>query len=258
MHREWQFGRALAWSAPIAAAGLALQCLHTAIRMAASARIYGFRFAAGVPLRIVWGNWINCWASCRAIAGYARAKWRREPLRWLKTEHAYPSRATLFSDRRKLGEILADGGCISPAQLDLALVSLPAGQRLGQHLIATGKLTEDDLYIALALQNRLDLGTPPPSEISVAVTRSLPAALARRWSVLPFRIAAGELYLAGPELPDEEMHREVRQYTSLEIRFRLVTPTAYEDLAARYLPLPPRTGLKNIDGARGHQRQRAQ
>jgi adsorption protein B len=242
LHRDWQFGRDLEWSAPIAVAGLALQCLHTTIRMAASARVYGFRFAAGVPLRIVWGNWINCWASCRAISGYARAKWLHQPLRWVKTEHAYPSRAALLGDRKKLGEILAADGWISPAQLNRALASLPPGIRLGQHLVATGALTEDELYIALALQNRLDAGSPPPSQISVAVTRSLPAALARRWKVLPFRIAAGELYLAGPELPDEEMHREIRQFSSLEIRFHLVTPTAYDELAERYLPPPPRTG----------------
>jgi len=258
MHREWQFGRDLAWSAPVAAAGLALQCLHTSIRMASSTRIYGFRFAAAVPLRIVWGNWINCWASCRAIAGYARAKWRHEPLRWVKTEHAYPSRAALLSDRRKLGEILAGGGWISHAQLERALASLPSGKRLGEHLIAAGFLTEDDLYIALARQNRLQTGVPAPSEISLPVTRSLPAAVARRWRVLPFRVAAGELYLAGPELPDEEMQRELRQFSSLEIRFHLVTPADYDQLAARYLPPPPRTALKNIDRPRRHQRQRSQ
>jgi adsorption protein B len=238
-NRAWQFGSELGWSAPIAAAGLALQCLHTAIRMTSSTRIYGLRFAAAVPLRIIWGNGINCWASCRAIAGYAQAKWRHEPLRWVKTEHAYPSRAALLSDRRKLGEILAGGGWISPAQLARALASLAPGKRLGEHLIETGSLTEDDLYIALALQNRLQTGVPAPSEISLAVTRSLPAAVARRWKVLPFRIAAGELCLAGPELPDEEMQQEIRQFSSLEIRFHLVTPGDYDRLAACYLPPSP-------------------
>ncbi|HVY92494.1 MAG TPA: glycosyl transferase family protein [Bryobacteraceae bacterium] len=257
LHREWQFGHEIAWWAPMAAAGLALQCLHTTIRMAASTRIYGFPFAAAVPLRIVWGNWINCWASCRAIAGYAKAKWRGEPLRWVKTEHVYPSRAALLSDRRKLGEILTVGGWISPAQLDRAIDSLPNGHRLGEHLITLGDLTEDGLYIALALQNRLEVGAPEPSEISLPVTRTLPAALARKWRVLPFRIAAGELYLAGPELPGEEMQEEIRRFSSLEIRFHLVTPADFDDLAARYLP-PPRAALKNVDRARRHQRQRTE
>src|SRR6185312_8248494 len=166
--------------------------------------------------------------------------------------------AALLSDRRKLGEILAGGGWISPEQLERALASLPAGQRLGEHLIATGDLAEDDLYVALALQNRLEVGTPAPSDISIAVTRSLPAALARRWRVLPFRIAAGELYLAGPELPDEEMQQEIRRFSSLEIRFHLVTPGEYDKLAARFLAPPPRTALKNVDRSRRHDRQRSQ
>ncbi|HVW09947.1 MAG TPA: glycosyl transferase family protein [Bryobacteraceae bacterium] len=257
-HRDWQFGREVAWWAPMAAAGLALQCLHTAIRMASSARVYGFRFAAAVPLRIVWGNWINCWASCRAMAGYAAAKWRGQPLRWVKTEHAYPTRAALLSDRRKLGEILTSGGWVSPARLETALASLAAGDRLGEYLISLGDLTEDNLYIALALQNRLETGPPASSEISLPVTRSLPAAIARKWRVLPFRIAAGELYLAGPELPAEEMQEEIRRFSSLETRFHLVTPADYDELAARYLPGPPRPALQNIDGSRRHQRQRGQ
>jgi hypothetical protein len=53
--------------------------------------------------------------------------------------------------------------------------------------------------------------------------------------VLPFRIAAGELYVAGSELPDDEMQKEIRQFSSLEIRFQLVTPRDYEELARQYL-----------------------
>jgi hypothetical protein len=36
------------------------------------------------------------------------------------------------------------------------------------------------------------------------------------------------------------MQRTIRQFSSLEIRFHLVTPADYEKLAARYLP--PRIG----------------
>jgi adsorption protein B len=259
MGSEWRLGREAAWSAPVAAAGLALQCLHTTIRMASSARVYGFRYAAAAPVRILFGNWVNCVASCRAIAGYASARLRGEPLRWLKTEHAYPSRAALLDDRKRLGEVLTGGGWISPAQLDRALATLHSGRRLGEHLIALGDLTEEDLYVALALQNRLAIGIPDLPVISLAVTRSFPAAVARRWRILPFRIAAGELYLAGPELPGEEMQEEIRRFSSLEIRFHLVTPSDYDRLAARYLAdaglssTSPRA-LAAISGHGGYQR----
>jgi hypothetical protein len=53
--------------------------------------------------------------------------------------------------------------------------------------------------------------------------------------ILPFRIAAGELYIAGSELPGEEMQNDIRQFSSLEVRFQLVTPTEFEKLAEQYL-----------------------
>lgn len=235
-HQQWRLGHDPAWMRPLAAIGLALQLLHTSIRIACCARIYGWRFAAGVPLRVAGGNWINCFATCKAFYNYAAAKWSGTPLRWVKTEHAYPGRAALLGNRKRLGEILTGGAWISQEQLDAALSSLPAGARLGEHLIALGSVTEDNLYVALALQNRLPVGMPEAAMVNVAVTRSFPAAVARKWRVLPFRIAAGELYIAGTELPGEDMQEEIRRFSSLELRFHLVTRSAWEELAEKYLP----------------------
>ncbi len=67
------------------------------------------------------------------------------------------------------------------------------------------------------------------------MTRALPVALARKLRVLPFRIAAGELYLAGPDLPGEHLHENIRRFSSLDIRFHLITPAEFEELAERYL-----------------------
>ena len=122
-------------------------------------------------------------------------------------------------------------------QLEAAIASKPPTRRLGEHLLLAGLITEEDLYAALALQHNLPVGKPEPSMVSLPVTRSLPAAVARKWRVLPFRIAAGELYMAGSEIPDEAMQQEVKRFSSLEIRFHLVTPTDYAELANRYLGL---------------------
>jgi hypothetical protein len=156
-------------------------------------------------------------------------------LRWVKTEHAYPNRAALMGNRKSLREILVGSQWITQEQLDEALATKPENRRLGEHLMGLGLLSEQDLYAALSLQNNLPLGKPDPESVSRPVTRSLPAAVARKWSVLPFRIAAGELYVAGSELPDEAMQSEIRRFSSLEIRFHLVTPADYEELAAEYL-----------------------
>jgi bacteriophage N4 adsorption protein B len=81
----------------------------------------------------------------------------------------------------------------------------------------------------------LPLGKPQRDIVSPRIARSLPKAVTERWRVLPFRIAAGELYLAGSELPDEAMRRDIRRFSSLDIRFHLVTPTDFAELANRYL-----------------------
>lgn len=234
-HHDWPLARELSRFYPIYMIGLSVQALQIAIRAACSCRIYGWRFACGVPLRIVVANAINCTATARAICIYANAKIRRQPLRWLKTEHAYPNRAALMTERKRLREILTGSAWITPEQLESALSSRPPGRRLGEHLLLLGMIGEEDLYLALSLQNNLPLGKPEPETVSVPVTRALPAAVARRWRILPFRIAGGELYLAGSELPGDQMHREIQNFSSLEIRFQLVTPTQFEELAGTYL-----------------------
>jgi len=234
-HDEWLLAREMSRFYPIYMVGLSIQAVQTAVRAGCSARIYGWRFACGVPIRVIVANAINCAATSRAICIYANAKIHHRPLRWVKTEHAYPTRAALMTERRRLREVLAGSGWIAPAQLETALASRPTGRRLGEHLVSLGMITEQDLYTALSLQNNLPFGKPKPDAVSLSVTRSLPAVIARRLRVLPFRIAGGELYVAGSELPGEQMHRDIRHFSSLEIRFQLVTPTEFEELAEAYL-----------------------
>ncbi len=234
-HHPWFLARDLSRFYPIYKAGLAIQALQTAIRAACSARIYGWRFACAVPFRVLVANLINCVATGRAICAYTLAKIHRRTLPWIKTEHAYPNRIALAPDRRRLGEILTGSHWITPEQLDAALALRKPGQRLGEYLVANGLILEADLYAALSLQNHLPLGKPDESVVSVPVTRTLPVAVSRRWRAIPFRISAGELYIAGAELPGEEMQKEIRQFSSLELRFRLITPTEFDELAEQYL-----------------------
>jgi adsorption protein B len=232
-HHSWALAHELSRVYPVYMAGLGLQGLHTTIRAGCSARIYGWRFALGVPVRVLVGNWINCFATLRAVWTYGNAKLRGKPLRWAKTDHAYPSRAALIRERKKLGEILVGSLWISKEQLDEALLTKPASLRIGEYLISLGWLSEEDLYTALSLQSDLPLARP--ESVSIPVTRVFPAAVSRKWRVLPFRIAAGELHVAGAELPVGEMENEIRQFSSLEVRFQLITQTQFEELAGMYL-----------------------
>ncbi|HVW85422.1 MAG TPA: glycosyl transferase family protein [Bryobacteraceae bacterium] len=234
-HQDWGFARETASFSAAWVTGLGLQAMHTAIRCWCSQRIYGWRFACAVPLRVVVGNWINCLATSRALWTYGIARIRKRPLRWVKTEHAYPNRAALMTDRKKIGEILAGSEWITAAQLEAAVASKPEHRRLGEHLMDLGLISEEDLYTALSLQNGLPLGKPDPESVSIPITRSVPVSVARKWRVLPFRVAAGELHLAGSDLPGEDMQNDLRRFSSLELRFHLVTPSDYEELARQYL-----------------------
>ncbi len=235
-HHVWTLPLAVhqQWLGPVCAATISLQGFHLCARVYFSSQIYGWRFGALAPLRVFWGNWINFRACGMAMRRYFVAKLRKQPLTWLKTEHHYPNKSVLATKKRLLGEILAGSDYVSQFDINYALANKPSSVRLGEFLIQQGKLTEDELYEALSLQQTLPLGRP--DSVSVPVTRTIPAEVARKWTVLPFRIAAGELHVAGADIPTGEMTSEIQGFCPLEIRFQLVTPTAFRELADEYLP----------------------
>ncbi|HYL73093.1 MAG TPA: glycosyl transferase family protein [Bryobacteraceae bacterium] len=214
---------------------LLLQTIQTAIRMGCTGRLYGAVFALGVPLRTLCSNWINSVATLKAVYGYLSARLRHEPLVWLKTEHAYPTRNALVEHKRKLGEILVGAGYMEESDLRQALDRQPAGVRLGEYLITLGKIVEEDLYEALSLQQGLPSGRLEPRAVSANVARALPRHVVRDWRVVPFRIATGSLFLASPEIPTDELSRTLRGFTRLSLRFHLVTPGNFEELTAALL-----------------------
>jgi bacteriophage N4 adsorption protein B len=214
---------------------LAIQLIQSTVRMRCSARLYSLRFALAAPLRCVLGNWINTAATFKAVRSYARARIRHEPLVWVKTEHAYPSRSALTEHKRKLGEILVGSGYAEESEIRQALENLRPGVRLGEYLVAEGIITEAELYEALSLQQSLPSGRLEPWVISSQVARALPRRVIQDWRVLPFRIAAGNMFLASPEVPTDDLTRNLRCFTRLSLRFHLVTPGNFEELAASLL-----------------------
>jgi len=216
-------------------ATLGFQIVQTTVRMSCTARLYGPRFALGVPLRSVCGNWINTIATWRAVRSYVRARIRHEPLVWVKTEHAYPSRSALIEHKRKLGEILIGSAYADESDVLRAVATQPAGKRLGEHLVLLGVITEDELYEALSLQQSLPSGRLEPWVINTNIARALPRRVIREWRVLPFRISSGSMFLASPEIPTDALTRALRSFTRLSLRFHLVTPRNFEELAESLL-----------------------
>jgi adsorption protein B len=222
-------------AARIGMATLALQLLRTAIRMACVARIYGLPFSLGVPLRAVYANALNSAATFQALRHYAVARALGRPLKWLKTEHAYPTRAGLLPHKRRLGEILISAGYLAPDALAAALETRPPSLRLGEHLVRTGQISLETLYEALSLQQGLPVAQVEPALVPTGVARAFPEKLVRDWKVLPFRVADGTLYLAGPEIPTLETTCALKPFTSLELRFHLITPVKFESLLGALL-----------------------
>ena len=227
--------RATPLGAELSTVALGFQLVRLVIRMSCVGRIYGVVFALGVPVRVFFANFLNAAATFAALHQYLSAKLHRRPLRWLKTEHAYPARTALLAHRRRLGEILVGSGKLSTEALRDALDTCPSGVRLGAQLVNLGHLQEDDLYEALSLQQGLPLARLEPDDVEAKSVRALPSAVARNWRVLPFRVAEGRLFVAGPDLPSPEMNAALRDFTSLEIRFHLVTPSEFNVLTEALL-----------------------
>jgi len=223
------------WGHWLLTANMLLLLEKILLRCCASARIYGWAFSLGVPLRMLWGNGINAWASLRAVWNWARSRITGFPLRWMKTEHAYPTRSALATHKRKLEEVLVSGGWCTREKLDLARASLPEGRSLDRHLVETGMLSEEELYAAISAQQAVPHTWIEPQSVPLRIARTLPSRVADEWTVLPFRIADGALELASPRVPDDEMHGAIQRYTKLSLTFHLVTPSHFSELKRRLL-----------------------
>jgi hypothetical protein len=54
-------------------------------------RAYGWRLAALVPVRALWANQANGLATAAALLQFFKARLRRRDLAWRKTDHVYPA-----------------------------------------------------------------------------------------------------------------------------------------------------------------------
>jgi bacteriophage N4 adsorption protein B len=229
------FENAPAWAHWASAAMGVLATLQVTGRACSTARFYGWKMAALTPLRVLWANQVNGLATLLALGQYVAARARRNAPAWRKTEHVYPAQGQSRPNRPRLGEVLVRMRRLSPEEVEGAVREAPRGLRLGEYLVHTRRLSEQEIYEALSAQAGIPLGRPPGREVYPRVTRVLPAEAARRWKVLPYRVAMGQLHVLTSDVPSEEMARELAGLSGLEIRFRLVRPRDFEELSAAYL-----------------------
>ncbi len=135
------------------AATLACQAFRMLVRAGCTARLYGWTFALGVPLRASWANWMNAIATMIAVFRYARNRLLRQPHVWLKTEHTYPA--------------LQARGPLLPApvfqEVDPNTVRRPAARALPQSVVRRWKV----LPFKVA-DGRMFLATPETPPVALA------------------------------------------------------------------------------------------
>jgi adsorption protein B len=87
----WHFGSLLpTWISDICCLTFGIALLQTGVRAGSGARIYGWRFAAAVPIRMFWGNLVNFAATAIALWEFWSARTSGRDLVWRKTDHVYP------------------------------------------------------------------------------------------------------------------------------------------------------------------------
>ena len=87
----WHFGSLLpCWISDIRRLTFGIALVQTGVRARSGARIYGWRFAAFVPIRAFWGDLVNFAATATALWEFWDAHTRGRGLEWHKTDHVYP------------------------------------------------------------------------------------------------------------------------------------------------------------------------
>ena len=232
MGAHWHFAIARPFTQQLCWANLAIQAIRTAVRMACTARIYGWLFTAGVPFRAFYESIINGIATIQAIRTYAAARMAGRPLVWLKTEHYYPNQAALEGAWRGLEEVLVGSGYIEAETLAMAQRLKAPDADIGPFLLVNGLLSEEDYCEAISLCS--GAATRPtyinPAPVEQRAARSLPMTLQSKCRVIPVKIEDGQLYLATVQAPAAPLIDEIQQHTRLEVHFRIVTPSNYAEL----------------------------
>jgi adsorption protein B len=215
------------WLARVCALTYGFALAQVAVRTWSSACIYGWRFAVAAPARMMWGNVVNFVATAEALRQFAAARRKRRGMAWRKTEHVYP--------RPRLGELLVRMHAVAMADVETAVAQLPQGMRLGEYLVQSRKVSEENLYCALSMQSGIPTGAGGMA-VDRPATRVFPAEISRRWKVLPFQVQGGELHVAVADVPSQELKRQLERVSTLTIRYRLVPPEEFARLEREYLP----------------------
>ncbi|MBS1984920.1 MAG: glycosyl transferase family protein [Bdellovibrionales bacterium] len=224
-----------AQASPLLAAVTAIGLAQTASRMFASSRYYGWHYALLLPLRTFPANVLNSASTLAAAWRFARAYWLNQPLRWVKTEHAYPSLAALGRHKRSFADVLLALDFITQTQLNEALSRKPPSAAVEDYLVTAGVISPEQLCQALSTQHNMPAVWFDPAAIRSAVAHCLPAQIIAENQVFPVSMGEGVLRLASPTIPGDDLQALLNRVTTLETQFVLVPPANFEALCRHWI-----------------------
>ena len=131
---------------------------------------------------------------------------------------------------KQLGDILLEGGLLSPIQLEAAHVEQERGGRaLGRVLIDQGVLTESQLVAALASQIGLRFVDLGDFAVDGSAIGRVPGAVCRRHSAMPIGFEDGKLLVAMADPANVFAVDDIRSLTGMDVKPVVATRA---DLAA--------------------------
>jgi len=138
----------------------------------------------------------------------------------------------------KLGEILVQAGKITPEQLNVALrKQKQVAKRLGAVLIEEGFITDGELAKTLSLQFKVSSIDIKPEDVDRALISLIPADMAQRYQVFPIRRKGKRLILGVVNPGDLEAVDAVEFKTGLKVETVVLTFWKMQKLLDQFYPV---------------------
>lgn len=132
------------------------------------------------------------------------------------------------SVRRKLGDILLAMGAITPTALQQAIATAGSNQRLGDYLVESGLVTQTEVAQALAEQFNVPFLALQEITFQPDAVRRIPEQVARRYQVVPVKIADSTLTIAAADPLNVLVADDLAFMTGLEIKIAIMSKNDIE------------------------------
>lgn len=155
-------------------------------------------------------------------------------------------RAGSIPSRVRVGDILVASGLVTEDQVEDALASQASGKKkkIGDLLVDRGLVSEDQILAALATKFRMrfmDLEKRPPSETALA---TISVKMAEQLKIIPVEDSGDCLVVATSEPTDTEICDNLRFHTQRRVEMVVATATQIDAAIKKYYH---RGGLDEVD-----------